>query len=325
MEGLLANAVVPDQSGNSRPKYNVDLAVKRVGGFGRYQLLMTILMALFRNAGMSIVYGVPTFTTQQKYFCSTVEGVSPKVICERELICERLEQGLYVDYEVDKSDIGYIYGWEEEMNLLCVDPTQVSAMTSLYFVGFGVGIILFPMPDMYGRRPSLLISMFGYLVSIVTLLQFPSMTMRSIALFGIGFFHLKNSASFVYCFELVQDDRKSAVSTAINAFDGATLVFLGTYFIYVDDWYYYQFVMFVIQAIAFVIFLALGSESPKWLLLQGRRTEAIEVFNTICLINGKASNCLIESDAIFSECYADLSENVTLQRQLTRKEIDAST
>lgn len=119
-------------------------------------------------------------------------------------------------------------------------------MTSMYFIGFGAGIILFPVPDLYGRRKALLISMAGYLIAITICLFFRDLTMRSISLFLIGFFHLKNSSSYVLCFETVQDKDKATTSTAINTFDGSTLIFLGTYFIFVKNWFYYQFVMYII-------------------------------------------------------------------------------
>lgn len=132
------------------------------------------------------------------------------------------------------------------MDLMCVDRSKVSFMTSCYFIGFGIGAVLFPLPDLYGRRKTLILSMVGYLMAIVMLLFSSTIFMRSASLFLIGFFHLKNSISYVVCFESVCDAHKSSVSTAINAFDGATLIFLGTYFIFVKNWFPYQFVMFVI-------------------------------------------------------------------------------
>ena len=291
----------------------MDLAVKRVGGFGRYQFLCTVIMALFRNAGLSIIYGVPTLVAQQDYLCRTVPD-APLEACETDNICALLAKGDFVEYEVDKTAIGYLQAWEEEMNLMCVPRSQVSFMTSCYFIGFGVGIILFPLPDLYGRRKALLVSMAGYLVAITMLLFFKSMTMRSISLFLIGFFHLKNSSSYVLCYETVQDKHKALSSTAINAFDGATLIFLGTYFIFVKDWFPYQFIMFIIQFISFFVFLALMTESPKWLLLKGRNLEAIEVFNYYARFNGYDESRYIPQDAVFVESYANLSKAVALKK-----------
>ena len=81
--------------------------------------------------------------------------------------------------------------------------------------------------------------MAGYLAAITTCLFCPVLLYRSVSLFFIGFFHLKNTASFVLCFETVEDKHKAITSTTINTFDGATLVFLGTYFIFIKNWFWY--------------------------------------------------------------------------------------
>lgn len=175
------------------------------------------------------------------------------------------------------------------MNLICEDRNKVSLMTAFYFIGFGVGIFLFPLPDKFGRFKVLGVSMFGYIIAIACLLWIPTITVRSVCLFLIGFFHLKNSQAYVICFECVEDRHKPAVSTAINAFDGSTLIFLGTYFIFIKDWFPYQLFMFVVQCISLVLFFLFVQESPKWLLIQGRKADAIKSFNRIARINGHAN------------------------------------
>ena len=294
-------------------KYNVDLAIKQVGGFGRYQFLVTLIMALFRNAGQSIVYGVPTLVAQQEYLCRTEPG-EPMLPCQTSDICALRESGGFVEYEADKEALGYLDAWEIEMDLMCVERSQVSFMTSCYFIGFGAGIILFPLPVLYGRRKALMLSMAGYLVAITMLLFIPTIAMRSISLFMIGFFHLKNSSSYVLCFEVMQDKDKATSSTAINAFDGATLIFLGTYFIFIKDWFPYQLVMYVLQILSFIGFIVFITESPKWLLLKGRNLEAIEVFNSYASFNGLDESKYIPHDAVFAESFADLSKAAALTK-----------
>ena len=123
------------------------------------------------------------------------------------------------------------------MNMECTPRDQVNTMVSMYFIGFGFGILLYAMPDYYGRRPTLILSMTGYLVAITLLLFNTSMHYRSIALFMIGFFHMKNTSSFVLCFESVEDEKKAITCTSINCFDAPTLVWIGIYFIYFKNWF----------------------------------------------------------------------------------------
>ena len=126
------------------------------------------------------------------------------------------------------------------MGLECTPRSQISFMTSCYFIGFGVGIFLFPMPDLYGRKPSIFFSMVGYLVAMVICLFTKTILWRSISLFLIGFFHLRSTTSFVMCFDVVPKSSKSITATAINSYDGATLIFMGIYFAFIKDWFWYQ-------------------------------------------------------------------------------------
>ena len=48
-------------------KFNVDMALKEVGGFGIFQALVTIVCALIRNSGMYFYYGFVYLTLEQKY------------------------------------------------------------------------------------------------------------------------------------------------------------------------------------------------------------------------------------------------------------------
>ena len=57
-----ASGVSMNQSTVYANFYNTNEAIKQVGGFGRYQVLVIILMALFRNAGQSVIYGLPILT-----------------------------------------------------------------------------------------------------------------------------------------------------------------------------------------------------------------------------------------------------------------------
>lgn len=52
------------------------------------------------------------------------------------------------------------------------------------------------------------------------------------------------------------------------------------------NWFYLQLFMTSIGTLSFLIVLLLVPESPKWLLINGRKQEAVEALNKIAKING---------------------------------------
>jgi|LauGreDrversion4_2_1035121.scaffolds.fasta_scaffold240266_1 inner membrane protein involved in colicin E2 resistance len=52
------------------------------------------------------------------------------------------------------------------------------------------------------------------------------------------------------------------------------------------NWFYLYLFMTSIGTLSFLIVLLLVPESPKWLLINGRKQEAVEALNKIAKING---------------------------------------
>jgi hypothetical protein len=78
------------------------------------------------------------------------------------------------------------------------------------------------------------------------------------------------------------------------------LTVLALYFKYLSrDWFPLFLTVTVLGLIALLFMLVVVPDNTKWLLIEGRREEAISAFNKIAKING--SNFRIESDAIFVE------------------------
>ena len=58
-----------DADGNE--KMNLDMALQRVGGFGLFQTMVTIGLAMLRNAGSPLMALFPLLTLAQRYECRT--------------------------------------------------------------------------------------------------------------------------------------------------------------------------------------------------------------------------------------------------------------
>ena len=115
----------------------------------------------------------------------------------------------------------------------------------------------------------------------------------------MGLSQLKNSASYVWASECVPLSNKPLAFTMINVFDAFPIPFLCLYFAFVSkDWYPLQFYVLLLSYFSFVLTF-LCPESPRWLLVNGRTKEAIEVLNYIARWNGNLQR--IADDAQFVE------------------------
>jgi len=53
----------------SRGKYNLDMALKQIGGFSRYQYVATLALMVARNSGTYIYYPFAYLVMPQKFVC----------------------------------------------------------------------------------------------------------------------------------------------------------------------------------------------------------------------------------------------------------------
>lgn len=80
----------------------------------------------------------------------------------------------------------------------------------------------------------------------------------------------------------------------------ACFIFTGVYFLFISrDWQPLIYTFFYVHIAGYLLVTALCPESPKWLLLQGKRKEAIDALNYIAKINRSPNR--ISSSTYFAE------------------------
>ena len=55
---------------HDRKNYNMDIALAELGGFGRFQMLATVLLTIARNTGAFVFYNFAFMVAEQTYVCS---------------------------------------------------------------------------------------------------------------------------------------------------------------------------------------------------------------------------------------------------------------
>ena len=185
------------------------------------------------------------------------------------------------------------------MDLMCTPVTQISFMYSLFFFGRLSCGVLAPIPDKIGRKKSVMLSVGLSLLAQSVLVAYQSILVCSVCMFLLGFSSIKNSQTYVWSTDCVPLRRRPDVITIINIIDALPALTLGIWFLFFGNhWLTYALVMLAINYSAFILGI-FCPESPRWLLLNDRKAEAIEEINYMAKFNGSSKR--IPEDAEFLE------------------------
>ena len=102
----------------------------------------------------------------------------------------------------------------------------------------------------------------------------------------LGFFHIKITNSFTHILELVPDRMKSKVVTYIAAFDSGSVAFFSAILYFVEsDEEKVKHAWFWMGVGGVVLYFLVVPESPRFLLMNRKTKQAINVLNYIAWFN----------------------------------------
>ena len=168
------------------------------------------------------------------------------------------------------------------------------------FVGYGIGMLMFFIPDLLGRKPSMLIMLFFNIIGGYLSVFCVDINLKKMGFFLIGMFHLKVALSYIYISEVVESKHNLLASTIISAYDVTTLVVISFALKWTGDLnIVFEYAHYVGVA-ASMVFLVLMKESPKHLLISNTRNsqQALQIFDYIARFNG--SSFRLPRDAYFN-------------------------
>lgn len=190
--------------------------------------------------------------------------------CSSALICRFRKEGLEaLEYEVDKSKSDYYNNWYVSLDLMCQEVLSYSSVNSFLFIGYGVGAVCFFLPDIVGRRGTMKIMIPTQIVAIYFAIYNPSILIKKISFFAMGFFHLKNNLTYMHGLELVAEKNKVTMTTIINAFDTTSLLTICCYLkFYNPDMTAILNIHYIVGFVFCLLYFIVIPESPKYLFLK---------------------------------------------------------
>jgi len=281
--------------------YNLDRAFQELGGFGRFQFFIVVSCSILRMTGMHFVYAFAFLTLEQEYVCRDTPGGVMKPCSAEQTICPALSAGTFMEYEVDTTAEVYAINWFVQMGLECASKNRTAMMASSFLISYGVaGVLFFSVPDRWGRRKSFMTFLSINLFAQFLMIFVPTYWARVTGYSLMGLSSQKVGMSYVYLFELLDSSHKSMGSSVINSVDCSVTLFTCFYFYFIcSHWMPLVLAVTALSSVTALIFFSVVPESPKWLLLKGRRSEAIEALNRIGSFNGSSNR--VPANAQFME------------------------
>uniref|UniRef100_A0A8C2E7D7 Solute carrier family 22 member 3 n=1 Tax=Cyprinus carpio TaxID=7962 RepID=A0A8C2E7D7_CYPCA len=183
-----------------------------------------------------------------------------------------------------------------EFDLVCEDAWYVDMFQAALGVGFLVGSIAIGyMADKYGRMKSFLMT--NFFIGVTGILVATSPNYIALLVFRVLFgFGVKGGwmTGYVLITELVGVEYRRMVGVIYQMFFSLGILILPLLAYFIPNWRWLQ-VLFTIPYICFLTYYWFIPESPRWLLSQNKRNEAMEITKAIAKENKKTLSKIIET------------------------------
>ncbi|XP_041453253.1 organic cation transporter-like protein [Lytechinus variegatus] len=197
-------------------------------------------------------------------------------------------------YPVMPCDSGWKYGEVEsggttlikDFDAVCGQYYFVSLAQTLYFVGTGFGsIFIGVLSDRFGRRTVAFLCLVSTILSGVGLAFSPNIIMFLVLRCVVG---VTNSgilySTVVHANEIVGPSKRNWAGNVVWCFFAIGIMGLALLAYLIRNWRYLQLTVSVIPVLLLITWLTIP-ESPRWLLMRGRKKEAEDIIKRLARWN----------------------------------------
>ena len=190
-------------------------------------------------------------------------------------------------YEITKDPLKSVNNWSYTYDLYCEKDYYNVILLSVPFIGSMLGdLFILPLPDQYGRKKILKITMFIDLIFHFNLLcEFGPVHLVIITFLG-GIINAVFEVGFALFTEFFNKEKNGILIGIFNAVYPLFGIFVAFYFMFSNNWRYLYLFVFIIHCFYTYYLFKYFIESPRWLHSKGFKEECITSLTELAIFNG---------------------------------------
>ena len=254
-----------------------------VGYNGPYQTYLFIINLL--TSILPCVYSIQVafMTKHPSFIVKILQGENAGNIIEMNFDEKLCNSSLY---EITKDPLKSVNNWSYTYDLYCERDYYNVILSSLPFLGSMIGtLFLLPLPDKYGRKKVMKISMLISLIFHLNLLC----AIGPIHLIITTFLGGHINALFAICFALFTEffakEKNGILIGIFNAAYPSFGIFLAFFFMFSNNWRYLYVITFTAHLFYTYYIFKYFIESPRWLHSKGFKDECIAALTELAIFN----------------------------------------